>query len=98
MATKYLARLAAVAATIGIAALPLTMSLPASATTKPEPSGVVGPVVPAGDGERNLDLAQLGAGALGGIALGGAGLAAAARLRRHKLFSDPASTQARTAR
>jgi len=96
MATKYLARLAAVAATIGIAALPLTMSPPASATTKPEPSGVVGPAVPAGD--RTLDLAQLGAGALGGIALSGAGLAAVARLRRHKLFSDPASTQARTAR
>ncbi|TDO54277.1 hypothetical protein EV643_10158 [Kribbella sp. VKM Ac-2527] len=86
MATKTVTRIAAIAATIGIAGLPLTISAPASAINKPEPGGNdhAEPVALPADSDGNLDLAQIGAGTLGGIAMTGAGFAAAARLRRHK--------------
>jgi hypothetical protein len=81
MATKHFARLAAVAATIGIAGLPLAVATPADAINKPEPGGVAGPPAPPAD-DTNFDLAQIGAGTLGGIAVSVAGFAAATRLRR----------------
>ncbi|TCC04219.1 hypothetical protein [Kribbella soli] len=87
MSTKTISRLAAIAATIGIAGIPLTITAPANAITKPEP-GVTANVQPpstrTADSGFNLDLAQIGAGTLGGIAITGAGLAAVGRLRRHK--------------
>jgi hypothetical protein len=85
MATRILTRLAGIAATIGIAGFPLTITAPASAITKPEPgANAQPPSAPPADSGFNLDLAQIGAGTLGGIAMSGAGLAAVARLRRHK--------------
>ncbi|MFG1820696.1 hypothetical protein ACGFIF_43555 [Kribbella sp. NPDC049174] len=101
MATETVTRIAAIAATIGIAGLPLTIAAPASAINKPEPGGPVQaePLAPPADSDDgNLDLAQLGAGTLGGIALTGAGFAAAARLRRHKPFSNSTSVKTPTAR
>jgi hypothetical protein len=100
MATKTVTRIAVIAATIGIAGLPLTISAPASAITKPEPSGSAPaePVLPPAGSDRNLDLAQLGAGTLAGIALTGAGFAAAARLRHHKPFSNSTSVKTPIAR
>ena len=98
MATKTITRIAAIAATIGIAGLPLTISAPASAINKPEPGGKAQPMPDPADSDRKLDLAQLGAGTLGGIAVTGAGFAAAARLRRNKPFSDSTSVKTPTAR
>ncbi|WP_020389845.1 hypothetical protein [Kribbella catacumbae] len=100
MVTKTITRIAAIAATIGIAGLPLTISAPASAINKPEPGGNAQPepVPPPVDSDGNLDLVQLGAGTLGGIALTGAGFAAAARLRRHKPLSNSTSVKTLTAR
>ncbi|WP_433002132.1 hypothetical protein [Kribbella sp. CA-294648] len=91
MATKTVARVAAIAATIGIAGLPLAIAAPASAINKPEPGGNAHKESPAllADSDRNLDLAQLGAGTLAGIAMTGAGFAVVARLRHHK----PSATQ-----
>ena len=81
MAAKHFARIAAVAATIGIAGLPLAVATPADAINKPEPGGVASTPPAPGD-EGTFDLAQIGAGTLGGIALSTVGFAAAARLRR----------------
>ncbi|WP_433167567.1 hypothetical protein [Kribbella sp. CA-247076] len=99
MTTNTVARIAAMLATIGIAAVPLTISAPANATTKPEPVGTAPstPTLASTDSDATLDLAQLGAGALGGIALSGVGLAAANRLRHHRLFSHSTSTKTPTA-
>lgn len=99
MATKTITRIAAIAATIGIAGLPLAISAPASAITKPEPGGNGGgePAAVPADKDGNLDLAQLGAGTLGGIAMTGAAFAAVARLRRHRPFSNSTSVKAPTA-
>ncbi len=98
MATKTITRIAAIAATIGIAGLPLTIIAPASAINKPEPGGHAEPGPLPADSDGNLDLAQLGAGTLGGIALTGAGFVAAARLRRHKPVSNSTSVKTPTAR
>ncbi|WP_410789294.1 hypothetical protein [Kribbella sp. C-35] len=85
MATRTITRLAGIAATIAIAGLPLTVTAPASAITKPEPgANTQPPSTRPADSGFNLDLAQVGAGTLGGIAISGAGLAAVARLRRNK--------------
>jgi hypothetical protein len=97
MATKTITRIAAIAATIGIAGLPLTISAPASAINRPEPGGTGEPVAVPKDNDGNLDLSQLGAGALGGIAITGAAFAAVARLRRHKPFSNSTSVKTPTA-
>jgi hypothetical protein len=84
MAIKTITRIAAIAATIGIAGLPLAISAPASAITKPEPvANINPPSIRTEDGSFNLDLTQIGAGTLGGIAVTGAGFAAVARLRRN---------------
>ncbi|WP_432948678.1 hypothetical protein ACQPXM_14385 [Kribbella sp. CA-253562] len=89
MATRTITRIAAIAATIGIAGLPLTISVPASAINKHESGGTASaapvPLPPHNDG--NLELAQLGAGTLAGIAMAGAAFAASARLRGLKPFS-----------
>jgi hypothetical protein len=100
MATKTVTRIAAIAATIGIAGLPLTIIAPASAIIKPEPGGNAHtePVAHPGGSDGNLDLAKLGAGTLAGIAVTGAGFAVAARLRRHKPFSNSTSVKTPTAR
>jgi hypothetical protein len=99
MATKAVTRIAAIAATIGIAGLPLTISAPASAINKHESSGSATgePVFLPPPSDGNLDLAQVGAGTLGGIAVTVAGFAAAARLRRHKPFSNFTSVKTPTA-
>ena len=83
MAIKTITRIAAIAATIGIAGLPLAVAAPAGAITKPEPGANANPpsTRPADTG-LNLDLAQIGAGTVGGIAVTGAGYAAVTRLRR----------------
>lgn len=83
MAIKTITRIAAIAATIGIAGLPLAITAPASAITKPEPGADINPPsIRPEDSSLNLDLTQIGAGTLGGIAVTGAGFAAVARLRR----------------
>ncbi|MGW6201918.1 hypothetical protein ACWF0M_37590 [Kribbella sp. NPDC055110] len=85
MASRTITRLAGIAATVVIAGLPLAVTAPASAITKPEPGANANPPSTSPtDSGFDLDLAQIGAGTLGGIALSGAGLAAVARLRRHK--------------
>ena len=83
MAIKTITRIATIAATIGIAGLPLAVTAPASAITKPELGANANPssTRPADSG-FDLDLAQLGAGTVGGIAVTGAGFAAVTRLRR----------------
>ncbi|RZT07948.1 hypothetical protein EV649_7879 [Kribbella sp. VKM Ac-2569] len=81
MAVKTITRIAAIAATIGIAGLPLAITAPASAITKPE-SGANAPSTRPADSGLNLDLAQIGAGTVGGIAVTGAGFAAVTWLRR----------------
>jgi hypothetical protein len=96
MATRTITRIAAIAATIGIAGLPLTLSVPASAINKHESGGKASeqPVPsPLHDG-RNLDLVQLGAGTVGGIAVTGAAFAATARLRGRKPFSTSTDVKA----
>jgi hypothetical protein len=100
MAAKTVTRIAAVAATVGIAGLPLAISAPASAITKPEPGATApaDPVLLPPGSDRSLDLAQLGPGTLAGIALTGAGVAAAARLRHHKPFSNSTSVKTPIAR
>ncbi len=83
MTIKTITRIAAIAATIGIAGLPLAITAPAGAITKPEPAANADPPsIRPEDNSFNLDLAQIGAGTLGGIAVTGAGLAAVTRLRR----------------
>lgn len=82
MAAKQFARLAAVVAAIGIAGLPLAVATPADAINKPEPGGIGRPTSQPTSDNDNFDLAQIGAGTLGGIAVGVAGFAAATRLRR----------------
>ena len=90
MAARTITRLAGIVATIGIAGIPLTITTPASAVTKPEPgANAQPPSTGPADSGFNLDLAQIGAGTLGGIAISGAGLAAVARLRRHKVTPSP---------
>ena len=96
MTTKTITRIAAIAATICIAGLPLAISAPASAITKPEPGATDPPSLPVGV-DSNLDLAQLGAGTLAGISMTVAGFAAASRLRRHKPIL-PLSTSVMTDR
>jgi hypothetical protein len=89
MTTKTVTRIAAIAATIGIAGLPLAISAPASAINKPDPggSGYAMPELPPAESDSTLDLTQVGAGTLGGIAVTVAAFTAAARLRRHTPFS-----------
>ena len=95
MATRTITRIAAIAATVGIAGLPLTISVPASAINKHESGGTasVGPIPPPTHNDGNLELAQLGAGTLAGIAMTGAAFAASARLRGHKPFSTSTSVK-----
>jgi hypothetical protein len=101
MATKTISRIGVIAATIGIAGLPLTISTPANAINKPDPGGSSAypePEPPPADTEGPLDLTQLGAGTLGGIAITVAGYTAAARRRRYKPFTNSTSMRTPTAR
>lgn len=82
MMLKIITRIAAGIAAIGIAALPLAIAAPADAINKHEGGG--GTIAQPGDEGRELDPAQLAAGALGGITLTGAALAATTRLRRQR--------------
>ncbi|ONI76769.1 hypothetical protein BWI15_05660 [Kribbella sp. ALI-6-A] len=95
MTTRTITRIAAIAATIGIAGLPLTLSSPASAINKHESGGKVsaGPVPSPQHQDGDLDLVQIGAGTVGGIAVTGAAFAATARLRGHKPFSTSPSVK-----
>ncbi|MEV6411434.1 hypothetical protein [Kribbella sp. NPDC051718] len=94
MTIKAISRIGVIAATVGVVGLPLTISAPANAINKPEPGGSAAfteaDPLPA-DGERPLDLTQLGAGTLGGIAITVAGYTAARR--RYRPFTNPTSVR-----
>jgi hypothetical protein len=97
MASRTITRIGLVAATIGIAGLPLIISAPANAINKPDPGGSSAYLAPEplpAESEGPLDLTQLGAGTLGGIAVTVAGYTVAARRRRYKPFTN--STSLRT--
>ncbi|GAA0942060.1 hypothetical protein GCM10009554_34250 [Kribbella koreensis] len=87
MAIKTISRIGVIAATVGIAGFPLTITAPAHAINKPDPGGssaFTEPELVPTAGETEPDLTQLGAGTLGGIAITVAGYTVAARRRDDK--------------
>jgi hypothetical protein len=88
MMTKLITRTAAGLAATGIATLPLIIGTSAHAINKHEQGGSDTIVVPVDTG-REVDPAQVAAGALGGAVITGAAFVASPRLRPHDSAPRP---------
>jgi hypothetical protein len=84
MTNKVITRIAKCVAAFSIAALPLAAADQAHAINKHELGGDGGIVVPASDNGREVNPAQIAAGALGGATVTAAAFVASPRIRRHR--------------